>query len=140
MSDLSRSANDAAKNAKARAEAVKDDVSEAVDRGASNIADKADAARDALAQDLRKLREDMASIQQTMAKFVSESGSQAARTARNVGSTVASHAGDLAEEAKEKVSTVTSEIEGMARRNPLGTIGASLLAGVLIGMMTRGRR
>jgi hypothetical protein len=35
--------------------------------------------------------------------------------------------------------TLASELEGMARRNPLGTIAGALLVGVIIGMMSRGR-
>ena len=31
-------------------------------------------------------------------------------------------------------------MENMARKNPLGTIGATLLVGVVIGMMSRGGR
>jgi hypothetical protein len=34
---------------------------------------------------------------------------------------------------------LVSELEGMARRNPLGTIAGALLVGVIIGMISRGR-
>jgi hypothetical protein len=46
---------------------------------------------------------------------------------------------ELATSAKEHAKTFASELEGMARRNPLGTIAGVLLVGVIIGMMTRGR-
>jgi hypothetical protein len=46
---------------------------------------------------------------------------------------------ELASSAKEHAKTFASELEGMARRNPLGTIAGALLVGVIIGMMTRGR-
>ena len=39
----------------------------------------------------------------------------------------------------QQVKTFASEMENMARKNPLGTIGATLLVGVVIGMMSRGR-
>ena len=45
----------------------------------------------------------------------------------------------LASAAKEHAKTLASELEGMARRNPLGTIAGALLVGVIIGMMSRGR-
>jgi ElaB/YqjD/DUF883 family membrane-anchored ribosome-binding protein len=65
------------------------------------------------------------------------------RTAQNVGSAVASQvsevASDVASSAKEQVKTFASELEGMTRKNPLGTIGVTLLVGVVIGMMSRGR-
>jgi hypothetical protein len=46
---------------------------------------------------------------------------------------------ELASAAKEHAKTFASELEGMARRNPLGTIAGALLVGVIIGMMSRGR-
>jgi ElaB/YqjD/DUF883 family membrane-anchored ribosome-binding protein len=103
-----------------------------------------------LQQDVAKLREDMAAIQQTLAKFASEAKGEAIKTAKNVGSAVASQAGDAASQvgevaaeyaaaASQQVKTFASEMENMARRNPLGTIGATLLVGVVIGMMSRGR-
>ena len=69
---------------------------------------------------------------------------------RNVSQTVASQIGsttsdmmdtgsDLASSAKERAKTFASELESMARRNPLGTIAGALLVGVVIGMMSRGR-
>ena len=110
----------------------------------------AHAAGDSLSQDVAKLREDMAAIQQTLTKFANEAGGEAIKTAQSVGSTVASHvseaAGDVAAGAKdvaasaaEHAKTFASELEGMARRNPLGTIGATLLVGIVIGMMSRSR-
>jgi hypothetical protein len=76
--------------------------------------------------------------------------SEAAKTIRNVRQTVASQVGgaasgvadasfDLASSAKEHAGSFASELEGMARRNPLGTIAGALLIGLVIGMMTRGR-
>jgi len=134
-----QSAAKAGQKAKARAEAVKDDVSEEFARGKAGIEDETRAARDALSRDLHKLQEDMAAIQHTMMKFTSEAGGEAARTARKLGSTVASHAGDIADGAKERAGALTSDLEDVARRNPFATIGASLLAGVVIGLISRSR-
>jgi ElaB/YqjD/DUF883 family membrane-anchored ribosome-binding protein len=126
-----------------RAEAVKDKVGNELDRGTSKIADSASAAGDSLSQDMAKLREDMASMQQTVSKFATEAGSEAYKTAKNVGNAVASQVSDMAGEvaatAKDQAKTFAAELETMARRNPLGTIGATLLVGVVIGMMSRGR-
>jgi ElaB/YqjD/DUF883 family membrane-anchored ribosome-binding protein len=41
--------------------------------------------------------------------------------------------------ATEQAKTFAAELEGMARRNPLGTIAGAVLVGVVIGMMSRGR-
>ena len=46
---------------------------------------------------------------------------------------------DLAAVAKQQVKTFASELEAMARRNPLGTIAGTLVVGIVLGMMSRGR-
>jgi ElaB/YqjD/DUF883 family membrane-anchored ribosome-binding protein len=39
--------------------------------------------------------------------------------------------------ASEQAKTVASELESMARRNPLGAIAGAVLIGVLIGLVGR---
>ena len=89
-------------------------------------------------------------LQETVAKFAAEAGGEAASTARSVGQAVASEVGSaasgiaeagaqMASTAKEQVKTFASELEAMARKNPLGTIAGTLVAGIVIGMMSRGR-
>jgi ElaB/YqjD/DUF883 family membrane-anchored ribosome-binding protein len=48
-------------------------------------------------------------------------------------------ASDAVEAASQQIRTVSSELEAMAKRNPLGTIIGAVVVGVLIGMMTRPR-
>ena len=145
MSDVSRSATGSTP-----IDALKGKVGDAVNRGTSNIADSATAATDNVANDMAKLREDMAAMQKHIGKFATSASGEALKTAQDVGSAVASQVsgvasqvGDAATEyannAKEQVKTFASEMESMARKNPLGTIGATLLVGVVIGMMSRGR-
>jgi ElaB/YqjD/DUF883 family membrane-anchored ribosome-binding protein len=99
---------------------------------------------------LSELRQDMASLKSTISRFASQAGDDAAKTVRGAGQTlaaqVASAAGgvadmssDLATSTKEHAKTFASELEGMARRNPLGTIAGALVVGVVLGMMTRRR-
>jgi ElaB/YqjD/DUF883 family membrane-anchored ribosome-binding protein len=100
--------------------------------------------------DLSDLRRDMAKLTDTLARFVSQAGGDAAKTVRSLSQTLASQVGsaagevadagsELASSAKEHAKTFASELEGMARRNPLGTIAGALLVGVIIGMMSKGR-
>ena len=97
-----------------------------------------------------QLSRDVASLKDTFMRFASQLGDAGAKTVRNVSQTVASQVGnatsgmvdtgsDLASSAKEHAKTFASELESMARRNPLGTIAGALLVGVVIGMMSRGR-
>jgi ElaB/YqjD/DUF883 family membrane-anchored ribosome-binding protein len=92
----------------------------------------------------------MAGLKDTISRFVSQTGGDAAKTVRSMSQTVASQVSsaaggvadagsDLASSAKEHAKTFASELEAMARRNPLGTIAGALVVGVIIGMMSRGR-
>jgi ElaB/YqjD/DUF883 family membrane-anchored ribosome-binding protein len=145
-SDVSRASSQAA----TAVDSLKGQVGDAVTRARDNVADTVSSATDGLAGDVAKLREDMASIQQTLTKFASQAGGQAVKTVQDVSSAVAgqvggvaSQVGDVASEyaasARDGVKTFTSELETMARKNPLGAIGATLLVGVVIGMMSRSR-
>jgi ElaB/YqjD/DUF883 family membrane-anchored ribosome-binding protein len=93
---------------------------------------------------------DVASLKDTFTRLASQLGDVGTKTARNVSQTVASQVGsaassmvdtgsDLATSAREHAKTFASELEGMARRNPLATIAGALVVGVIIGMMSRGR-
>jgi ElaB/YqjD/DUF883 family membrane-anchored ribosome-binding protein len=153
MSDMQKSPswpNSGSSGRTAPRPGVTEKVGDALDRGKSGIADSAYAAGDSLAEDVAKLREDFATIQRTLTKFASEAKGEAVKTAKSVGSAMASEVGDVASQAGEtateyaaaatqQVKTLASEMENMARKNPLGTIGATLLVGIVIGMMSRGR-
>jgi len=99
---------------------------------------------------LSELRQDVASLKSTISRFASQAGDDAAKTVRGASQTLAAQVGsaasgvadmssDLANSAKEHAKTLASELEGMARRNPLGTIAGALVVGVVLGMMTRRR-
>ena len=103
-----------------------------------------------LNEDVRKLRRDMATLTDTLSRLGSQVGGEAAKTVRSAKQSLSAQvtsaadavvdaSSDLAASAKGHAKTFASELEGMARRNPLGTIAGALIAGVVIGMMSRGR-
>ena len=106
---------------------------------------------DILGETLSQLSRDVASLKDTFSLLVSQAGGEAAKKMRNMDEAVASQVSDtasgvadtgsdLASSAKQRATTFAFELEAMARRNPLGTIAGSLLVGVIVGMMSRGRR
>ena len=112
--------------------------------------DNDDVRRDGLGETLSQLSRDVASLKNTVALLASQAGGEAAKTMRNMSDAVASQVGDaasgvadtssdLATSARRHAKTFASELEAMARRNPLGTIAGTLVVGVIVGMMTRGR-
>jgi ElaB/YqjD/DUF883 family membrane-anchored ribosome-binding protein len=100
--------------------------------------------------DLQSLREDLNNLKDTVAGFVSQAGTDAVETARDVTSNVASQVGnaasnvaergsEIATTASKQVKTFASELEAFGRNNPLGAMAAAMMVGVLIGLIGRGR-
>jgi ElaB/YqjD/DUF883 family membrane-anchored ribosome-binding protein len=103
-----------------------------------------------LSEAVSQLGRDIASLKDSFAQLASQAGGEAAKSMRTMSQAVASQVGDaaggaadkgadLAAAAREQVKTFASELEAMARRNPLGTIAGTLVVGIVIGLMSRGR-
>jgi len=123
-------------------------VADSVSRGKEGISSAASEAMNSAGSDLQALRDDLNSLKDTMAKFISQASGEASRSARDIASNVAGQvtdaAGDLAERGANAASAATaqaksfaSELEFMARRNPIGALAGAVVIGVLIGMMGR---
>jgi hypothetical protein len=100
---------------------------------------------------MTQLSRDVGKLKDTFAQLMSQIGDRGVKAAQGVGQSVASQVGtaasgiadtssDLVATASGHAKTITSELEGMARRNPLATILGALLVGAVFGMMSsRGR-
>src|SRR5450631_2364740 len=69
---------------------LQDKVGSAVDQARTGIADSASSASADLASDVEKMRADMASMKDTLAKFASEAGGHLGKSAQTVGDALAS--------------------------------------------------
>jgi ElaB/YqjD/DUF883 family membrane-anchored ribosome-binding protein len=123
-------------------------ISESVARGKDAIGSAVTEAMNSAGSDLQALRNDLNSLSDTVTKFMSQAGSEAAKSAREVTSNVTDQvgnvAGDLADKgvemaaaASKQAKTFASELENMARRNPVGAIAGAAVVGVLIGLLGR---
>jgi ElaB/YqjD/DUF883 family membrane-anchored ribosome-binding protein len=123
-------------------------VTNSLARGKEAVGAAAADAVDQAASDLKTLRQDLNNLTDTLMKFMSQTGSEAAKSAReitsNVTGQVSSVASDmvdkganLASSTTQQAKTFATELENMARRNPLGAIAGAVMVGVLIGMMGR---
>ena len=131
-------------------------VSESLNRGKDAIGAAAGEAMTAAASDLHAIRNDLNSLKDTLARFMVQARNEAARSARDVSSSVAGQmkdvvggtvedvAGGLADKGVEFASTageqaksLAAELEAMARRNPLGALAGALAIGFLIGVWGR---
>jgi ElaB/YqjD/DUF883 family membrane-anchored ribosome-binding protein len=138
VKDNSRNSNETAGTA----------ISDSIARGKDGVGAAAKDAMNSAGSDLQSLQADLNGLKETVTKFMSEAAGQAAKTAREVSSQVTSRvsdiAGDLADRGSAIASTATdqaktfaSELEGMARRNPLGAIAGAVLVGIMIGVLGR---
>ena len=62
--------------------------------------------------------------------------------ASQVGSTasgLANTGAEMASSTTEQLKTFGTELEGIARKNPLGAIAGALALGIVIGLIVRGR-
>jgi ElaB/YqjD/DUF883 family membrane-anchored ribosome-binding protein len=123
-------------------------ISESLERGKEAVGTAANDAMNSAGSDLQSLRNDLNNLKETVTKFVSQASSEAAKSAREVTSSVASQVGgvahdladrgaDMASAATDQARSFASELENMARRNPLGAIAGAVVVGVLIGLMGR---
>lgn|SRR4249920_1616781 len=104
---------------------------EAIGSAASEAVDSAGSDLDALVRDLNGLKD-------TLATFLSKAGNEAMRSARDVSSGLADQGGSMAAAAAEGGKSLTAELESMVRRNPLTSIAAAFVVGIILGR--RGRR
>jgi len=121
---------------------------DSVARGKDAISAATAEAMNSAGSDLTALRADLNGLKDTVTKFISQVSSEAAKSAREVTSSVADQVGsvatdyvgkgaDMTSAASEQAKTVASELESMARRNPLGAIAGAMLIGVFIGLLGR---
>jgi len=123
-------------------------IAESMSRGTEAIGAAATEAINAAGSDLQALRADLNSLKDTLAKFLSQASSEAAKSARDVTSNLAGQVGgaaeglagksaEMASAASGQAKSFVSELENMARRNPIGAMAGAVLLGVLIGLMGR---
>jgi ElaB/YqjD/DUF883 family membrane-anchored ribosome-binding protein len=123
-------------------------VTNSLARGKDAVGAAAADAMDSAAADLKALRNDLNNLTDTLMKFISQAGNEAAKSAREITSNVAGQVGSVASDMADKGANIASattqqaktfaaELEDMARRNPLGAVAGAVMVGVLVGMMGR---
>lgn len=150
-SSKEREASDAARDAVNRGkDAVTAVARDAGERSQAEIA-KLREDLDSLKETVMKTisaREDLNSLKETVMKTISAATHDVVSSARDVTSNLAGRAnnaaGELAEKGRDAVSATTDharnildEFEGLARRNPIGTLAAAVVVGIMIGMTGR---
>ena len=123
-------------------------IADSMSRGKEAVGAAAAEAVESGGIDLKALQDDLNNLKDTVTKFMSRTGNEAAKSAREITTNIAGQVGSVASDIADKganMATVATnqakafgtELENMARRNPLGAIAGAVILGVLIGMMGR---
>jgi ElaB/YqjD/DUF883 family membrane-anchored ribosome-binding protein len=121
-----------------------DAARDAANRGQDAVTAAAKDAGERGQAEIAALREDLNSLKETVMKIISAATHDVASSASNLAGRVDNAAGELTEKGREAVSATTDhaknlldEFESLARRNPLGTLAAAVVVGIIIGMTGR---
>ena len=114
---------------------AKDNAVDALKRGKEGLVDAASTLASEASADLESLRRDLNNLKDTVARFMSRAGDVSSSVASQMGSA----ASNLAEGGANRAKGFAAELEDMGRRNPLGAMGAAVMFGILIGLLSRRR-
>ena len=119
-------------------------VAGSINRGKEAVSAATSEAVESGGNDLKALQGDLSDLKDTVTKFIARASNETAKSAREIAGQVGTTASDLAERganaalvASDQAKTFASELENIARRNPLGAIAGAVLVGVLIGLVGR---
>lgn len=130
----------------ARDNGQRESIASSINRGKEAVTAMASDAMETAGGDLKALQSDLSDLKETVAKLVSRASTEAARSAHEIAGQVGTAASELAERganvasaATDQAKGVVTELENIARRNPLGALAGAVVVGFLIGMMERRR-
>ncbi len=114
-------------------------IADELQRAKDNLSKSASDAGGELGGDLRKLQDDLAGIQSTLADFGYEARAEASGAASRIGATAADAAHEFADSTKQHAQSAMADFEDFARKNPSVVLGATLGLGVVLGLFLRRR-
>ena len=124
-----------------KGDSLRESVASSISRAAGTAASDA---METAGADLKALQSELSDLKVTVAKLASRASDEAAKSAREIAGQISTAASDLAEKganvasvATDQAKTLVTELENIARRNPLGALAGAMVVGVLIGMMGR---
>jgi ElaB/YqjD/DUF883 family membrane-anchored ribosome-binding protein len=127
-----------------KGDSLRESVASSISRGREAVGAAASDAMDTAGADLKAVQSELSDLKETVANLVSRASDEAAKSAREITGQVGTAAGDLAEKganvasvATDQAKTLVTELENIARRNPLGALAGAVAVGALIGMMGR---
>ena len=119
-------------------------MAESLNRSKQALGGAATDALDAAATDFESLRQDLKGLKETLVTFMSEAGSEAAKSTRDLSRALKAEGADIAAgvafNAAERGKSLIDELEDLARRNPLGMMAGAMVIGYVLASWKRRRR
>ena len=110
-------------------------IAEELQRAKDNLSRSASDAGGELGGELRKLQEDLAAIQRTVAGFSQEARTEAAGAASRIGGHAAGAAHEFADGARQQAHSATADFEDFAPKNSQVVLAAARGLGSVAGLM-----
>jgi ElaB/YqjD/DUF883 family membrane-anchored ribosome-binding protein len=105
----------------------------------ANIKPVEDTTRDFTA-DLAALRDDVAKLTASLSEFVHFQTTATTNTVADAVDHARQKISDTAGKAQDRVASVSSDLEATIERNPLVAVLIAMVAGILVGLLSRGRK
>jgi len=105
----------------------------------ANIKPVEEASQDFTA-DLAALRDDVAKLSSSVSDFIRSQTAATTDTVTEAIDTARQKISDTANKAQDHASGVSADLEATIERNPLAAVLIALVAGILVGLLSRGRK
>jgi ElaB/YqjD/DUF883 family membrane-anchored ribosome-binding protein len=99
----------------------------------------AEASQD-FAADLAALRDDVTKVSSSVSEFIRTQTAATTNTVFDAVDNARQKISDTADKAQDRVAGASTDLETTIERNPLVAVLIALVAGILIGLLSRGRK
>jgi ElaB/YqjD/DUF883 family membrane-anchored ribosome-binding protein len=90
--------------------------------------------------DLASLRDDVAKLSSSLSEFIRTHSLETTNTVSDVVDNAQQKISGAASKAQDRVTGATTDLEATIERNPLVAVLIALGAGILVGLLSRGRK
>lgn len=90
--------------------------------------------------DLAALRDDVAKLSSSVSDFIRSQTTATTNTVVDAVDNARQKISDTAGKAQDRVAGASSELEATIERNPLAAVLIAMVAGILVGLLSRGRK
>ena len=90
--------------------------------------------------DLASLRDDVAKLSSSLSEFIRTHSAATTTTVSDVVDNARQKISDTASKAQDRVTGASTDLATTIERNPLAAVLIAMVAGILVGLLSRGRK